>query len=71
MPFSTRRLPAAFWRCSSPSRRRRLTQTIGTAGRLIAGDAQVRTDIESTASDNRFAYAPAIAIGVVLVALSW
>jgi prepilin peptidase CpaA len=51
--------------------RRRLTQTIGTAGRLIAGDAQVRTDIQSTASDNRFAYAPAIAIGVVLVALSW
>ena len=51
--------------------RRRLTQTIGTAGRLIAGDAQVRTDIERTASDNRFAYAPAIAIGVVLVALSW
>ena len=47
------------------------TQTIGTAGRLIAGDAQVRTDIERTASDNRFAYAPAIAIGVVLVALSW
>jgi len=51
--------------------RRRLTQTIGTAGRLIAGDAQVRTDIERTASNNRFAYAPAIAIGVVLVALSW
>jgi prepilin peptidase CpaA len=51
--------------------RRRLTQTIGTAGRLIAGDQQVRANIDSTASDNRFAYAPAIAIGVVLVALSW
>ena len=51
--------------------RRRLTQTIGTAGRLIAGDHEVRANIESTASDNRFAYAPAIAIGVVLVALSW
>ena len=51
--------------------RRRLTQTIGSTGRLLAGDQQVRAGIESTASDNRFAYAPAIAIGVVLVALSW
>jgi hypothetical protein len=27
--------------------------------------------IESPAADNRFAYAPAIAIGVVMAALSW
>jgi prepilin peptidase CpaA len=51
--------------------RRRLTATIGTTGRLIAGGQHVRAAVESPASDNRFAYAPAIAIGVVLVALSW
>jgi prepilin peptidase CpaA len=51
--------------------RRRVGQTIGATSRLIAGEQQARTDIESTSSDNRFAYAPAIAIGVVLVALSW
>jgi prepilin peptidase CpaA len=51
--------------------RRRLNQTIGTASRLVSGDQQVRADIESLSSNNRFAYAPAIAIGVVLVALSW
>jgi hypothetical protein len=51
--------------------RRRLTQTIGSTGLLLDGDQQARAGIESTVSDNRFAYAPAIAIGVVLVALSW
>jgi len=51
--------------------RRRLTQTLGSTGRLLTRDPQARIGIESAASDNRFAYAPAIAIGVVLVALSW
>jgi len=51
--------------------RRRLGQTLESTSRLVSGSEQARTEIESTSSDNRFAYAPAIAIGVVLVALSW
>jgi prepilin peptidase CpaA len=51
--------------------RRRLSQTLTSTSRLMAGSEQARTDVESASSDNRFAYAPAIAIGVVLVALSW
>jgi prepilin peptidase CpaA len=51
--------------------RRRFSQTLASTGRLMQGTEQARTEIESTSSDNRFAYAPAIAIGVVLVALSW
>jgi len=51
--------------------RRRLSQTLVSTSALVSGSGQARADIESTASDNRFAYAPAIAIGVVLVALSW
>jgi len=51
--------------------RRRFAQTLASTGRLMQGAEQARTEIESTSSDNRFAYAPAIAIGVVLVALSW
>ena len=51
--------------------RRRLSQTLASTGALVSGSEQARVEVESTASDNRFAYAPAIAIGVVLVALSW
>ena len=51
--------------------RRRLSQTLASTSRLVSGSEQARSEIESTSSDNRFAYAPAIAIGVVLVALSW
>jgi len=51
--------------------RRRLNQTLVSTSGLMVGSEQARTEIESTSSDNRFAYAPAIAIGVVLVALSW
>ena len=51
--------------------RRRLSQTLVSTTALVSGSEQARTEIESTSSDNRFAYAPAIAIGVVLVALSW
>jgi prepilin peptidase CpaA len=51
--------------------RRRLSQTIASTSALMSGSEQARAEVDSTASDNRFAYAPAIAIGVVLVALSW
>jgi prepilin peptidase CpaA len=52
-------------------RRRRLAQTIGSTARLVANRASAVAAIESPAADNRFAYAPAIAIGVVMAALSW
>jgi prepilin peptidase CpaA len=53
-------------------RRRRLQQTLGAAARLVAGrDSEAVDEIESPLADNRFAYGPAIAIGVVLVALNW
>jgi prepilin peptidase CpaA len=51
--------------------RRRLSQTLESTSRLVSGSELARTEIESTSSDNRGADAPAIAIGVVLVALSW
>ena len=51
--------------------RRRLSQTIASTSALMSGSEQARAEVDSTSSDNRFAYAPAIAIGVVLVALSW
>ena len=51
--------------------RRRVSRTLASASALATGREQARVEIESAASDNRFAYAPAIAIGVVLVALSW
>ena len=51
--------------------RRRLNQTLASTSALMSGSEEARAEVESTASDNRFAYAPAIAIGVVLVALSW
>ena len=51
--------------------RRRLSQTIASTSALMSGSEQARAEVDSTTSDNRFAYAPAIAIGVVLVALSW
>jgi prepilin peptidase CpaA len=52
-------------------RRRRLAHTIGATAQLMANRASAVAVIESTAADNRFAYAPAIAIGVVMAALSW
>lgn len=51
--------------------RRRFSQTIASTSALMSGSEQARAEVDSTSSDNRFAYAPAIAIGVVLVALSW
>jgi len=53
-------------------RRRRLQRTLGATARLVSGGgAEAAVEIESPVADNRFAYGPAIAIGVVLVALSW
>jgi MYXO-CTERM domain-containing protein len=52
-------------------RRRRLAHTIGATAQLMANRASAVAVIESPAADNRFAYAPAIAIGVVMAALSW
>ncbi len=46
-------------------RRRRLRQTIGGTARLIATAAANVADIEAPHADNRFAYAPAIAIGAI------
>ena len=46
--------------------RRRLTQTIGRTAALIASRGANAEEIESAPGNNRFAYAPAIAIGVVL-----
>jgi len=51
--------------------RRRLSQTLASTSALVSGSEEARAAVESSSSDNRFAYAPAIAIGVVLVALSW
>ena len=52
-------------------RRRRLAQTLSLTAGLVAGSKAAVPAIESPAADNRFAYAPAIAIGVVMAALSW
>jgi prepilin peptidase CpaA len=51
--------------------RRRLQYTIGATARLVAGRVDVVRQIEAPSTDNRFAYAPAIAIGVIVVALGW
>ncbi len=51
--------------------RRRLTRTLGLTARLVSGGEAAAADIESPSADNRFAYAPAIALGVMLVALGW
>ena len=52
-------------------RRRRLTHTLGATARLMVDRTSAVAAIESPVADNRFAYAPAIAIGVVMAALSW
>jgi len=52
-------------------RRRRLVQTLGATARLVGDRKSAIAAIESPTADNRFAYAPAIAIGVVMAALSW
>jgi prepilin peptidase CpaA len=51
--------------------RRRLRETVGGTALLIATAGANATAIESPLSHNRFAYAPAIAVGTVLVALGF
>lgn len=51
-------------------RRGRARQTIGGAVRFVASGAANRDAVEHPSANNRFAYAPAIAIGAVLAALA-
>ena len=48
--------------------RGRLRRTLATTARLVGGQP-VTTEIEDPQADNRFAYAPAIAVGVLLAVL--
>jgi prepilin peptidase CpaA len=50
-------------------RRHRLQQTLGSTARLIATAAANASTIESPLENNRFPYAPAIAVGALLAAL--
>lgn len=52
-------------------KRRRLRQTIGGTMRLVANGAAHIAEIENANVNNRFAYAPAIAIGALAAALGW
>ena len=52
------------------ARRRLVVATLSRTARLIRQDAGAAVAIESVATDNRFAYAPAIAIGGLLAVLS-
>lgn len=51
-------------------RRGRACQTIGGAARLLAGGAANRGAVEHPSANNRFAYAPAIAVGAVFAVLA-
>jgi prepilin peptidase CpaA len=51
--------------------RRRLHATLDATARLVRGASDAVSEIEAPTTDNRFAYAPAIAIGVLVVALGW
>jgi prepilin peptidase CpaA len=50
-------------------RRRRLRRTLGGTARLIVSASESVPAIESPLENNRFAYAPAIAVGTMLAAL--
>jgi prepilin peptidase CpaA len=49
--------------------RRRLQQTVGRAARLVTNSAAVAAEIEAPLENNRFPYAPAIAVGSILAAI--
>lgn len=51
------------------ARRRRLQRTLEATAGLVAGSAAHAATIESPLAHNRFAYAPAIAVGTLLAAL--
>jgi prepilin peptidase CpaA len=57
-------LAVALWR-------NRVRQTLGDTARLIATAGASAPSIESPIENNRFAYAPAIAVGTMLVALGF
>jgi len=50
-------------------RRRRLQRTIGRAAQLLSSAGGSAAAIESPLENNRFAYAPAIAVGSIIAAL--
>jgi prepilin peptidase CpaA len=52
-------------------RRRRLQQTIQQTARIITTAAANTRDIEAPHMNNRFAYAPAIAIGAIAASIQW
>lgn len=52
-------------------RRRRLAATVERAAALVTTGGANVAEIEHPASDNRFAYAPAIALGAVVAALKF
>ena len=51
--------------------RRRLRRTVGQTAALVRTRGAAAADIEAPSNDNRFAYAPAIAIGALLAALRY
>jgi prepilin peptidase CpaA len=51
--------------------RGRLATTFGATGRLIASRGGHAAEIERTDSNNRFAYAPAIAVGAMFALMTW
>jgi prepilin peptidase CpaA len=51
--------------------RKRFRQTVGSTAQLIATAGANAPSIESPVEHNRFAYAPAIAVGTVLAALGF
>jgi prepilin peptidase CpaA len=51
------------------AKRGRLQQTLGRTAALVATGGSNAAEIEAPIENNRFAYAPAIAVGVTLAAL--
>ena len=49
--------------------RRRLRRTVGRTARLVTSAGATATEIESPLENNRFPYAPAIAVGAILAAI--
>ena len=49
--------------------RRRLQRTVGRAARLVASGGATAAQIEAGGENNRFPYAPAIAVGSILAAI--
>ena len=53
------------------AQRGRVVETCGATARLVASRGATAPQIEHSQSNNSFAYAPAIAFGVVVAALGW